>query len=79
MPHIIENLVAALIREWTVRRALKHLQGLEGRALRDMGLHRGNLDYAVRHGREAYGGAHIPTRSPSQEMAAARPVLEGQR
>ena len=40
------------IAEFHARRAVRDLQHFDDRMLRDMGLTRGTIDYAVRHGRE---------------------------
>jgi uncharacterized protein YjiS (DUF1127 family) len=43
--------LAALAREWRLRRELRALESLDSRALQDIGLGRGGLEGAVRHGR----------------------------
>jgi uncharacterized protein YjiS (DUF1127 family) len=43
-------IVALLAAEWRIRRDLAQLQALDARGLRDIGLTRGSLEGAVRHG-----------------------------
>ncbi len=46
---------AAAFRNWRAhRRAVKELLSLDDRLLRDMGLQRSSVDFAVDHGREAW-------------------------
>jgi uncharacterized protein YjiS (DUF1127 family) len=47
------RLVAALARELAARRAMRSLASLDDRMLRDIGLDRGQIDHAVRRGRQA--------------------------
>jgi uncharacterized protein YjiS (DUF1127 family) len=46
-------LVAALSQELAARRAMHSLASLDDRMLRDIGLERGQIDHAVRQGRQA--------------------------
>jgi uncharacterized protein YjiS (DUF1127 family) len=46
------RIAAALARELAVRRGMQSLASLDDRLLRDIGLERGQIDYAVRHGRQ---------------------------
>jgi uncharacterized protein YjiS (DUF1127 family) len=43
-------IVALFAAEWRIRRDLAQLQALDARGLRDIGLTRGSLEGAVRHG-----------------------------
>src|SRR5262245_41335716 len=47
------RLVAELAKELASRRALHALASLDDRMLRDIGLERGQIDHAVRQGRQA--------------------------
>ena len=47
----LTRLFAALMREFEVRRDLRRLSSLDESALRDIGLSRGEAEYAVRNGR----------------------------
>ena len=47
------RVVAALARELAARRAMQALADLDERMLRDIGLDRGQIGYAARHGRHA--------------------------
>lgn len=49
-------LAAGLARELAARRAMRSLASLDDRMLRDIGLERGQIDYAVRQGRQAAKG-----------------------
>jgi uncharacterized protein YjiS (DUF1127 family) len=68
-PGLLARLVAALAREWRIHRDLRVLQTLDDRALHDIGVGPGGLDYAVRHGRptpvEVAPGSMFRDRSPS--------------
>jgi uncharacterized protein YjiS (DUF1127 family) len=44
----------ALLREVRARRSLRDLDSLDDSMLHDLGLGRGELEHAVRHGRERY-------------------------
>ena len=46
-------LAAALANELAARRAMRSLASLDDRMLRDIGLERGQIDQAVRQGRQA--------------------------
>ena len=46
-------LAAALANELAARRAMRSLASLDDRMLRDIGLERGQIDHAVRQGRQA--------------------------
>ena len=46
------RIAAALAQELAVRRGMQSLASLDDRLLRDIGLERGQIDYAVRHGRQ---------------------------
>jgi uncharacterized protein YjiS (DUF1127 family) len=48
----IVRLTLTAIAERHTRRAVRDLQHLDDRLLRDIGLSRATIDYAVRHGRE---------------------------
>lgn len=43
-----------LLRQHEIRRAANDLMYLDDRALRDIGLHRSQIGYAVRHGRDIH-------------------------
>jgi len=58
-PSLLERLAAALLREIRVRRDLRTLSGLGETALHDIGLTRGGLEDAVRHGRSEMPGLDI--------------------
>ena len=51
-PSRIQSLVGALAREIRVRRALRDVASLDDAALCDIGLCRGGIEDAIRHGRE---------------------------
>jgi hypothetical protein len=46
-------LAVGLAKELAARRAMRSLASLDDRMLRDIGLERGQIDHAVRQGREA--------------------------
>jgi uncharacterized protein YjiS (DUF1127 family) len=46
-------LAAGLAKELAARRAMRSLASLDDRMLRDIGLERGQIDHAVREGRQA--------------------------
>ena len=50
-PSRIRGLFGALLREIRIRRALRHVSTLDDAMLCDIGLSRGGLEEAVRHGR----------------------------
>jgi len=50
--------VALVAAEWRIRRDLAALQALDGRGLHDIGLTRGSLEGAVRHGGKGLGSLH---------------------
>ena len=50
-PSRIGGLFGALLREIRIRRALRHVSALDDHALCDIGLSRGSVEDAVRHGR----------------------------
>ncbi len=50
-PSRIGGLFGALLREIRIRRALRHVSTLDDAMLCDIGLSRGGLEEAVRHGR----------------------------
>ena len=56
-------MVAFLAAEWRVRRDLAQLQAMDARGLHDIGLTRGSLEGAVRH-----GGKGLGTLCPTGEM-----------
>jgi uncharacterized protein YjiS (DUF1127 family) len=45
--------LARLMHEWTLRQALHAMGKLDDAALHDLGVDRGDLEAAVRHGRRA--------------------------
>jgi|SRR5262245_57965167 len=47
------RVAAALAKELAARRAMRSLASLDDRLLRDIGLDRGQIDHAVRQGRQA--------------------------
>jgi uncharacterized protein YjiS (DUF1127 family) len=55
---LFARFAAAIAREFAARRATQTLASLDERLLRDIGLERGNIGYATRHGREALRLAH---------------------
>ena len=60
------RLVRTLAAEWRIRRDIRTLRQLGDRALRDMGLTRGEIDHVVRHGRRwhamDWAGYAVPAR-----------------
>jgi uncharacterized protein YjiS (DUF1127 family) len=52
---------AALAKELAARRAMRSLASLDDRLLRDIGLDRGQIDHAVRQGRQAVKESVYPT------------------
>lgn len=48
---LIRNLVGAVLREIHLRRALRDVGALDDAALLDMGISRGGIEDAIRHGR----------------------------
>ena len=50
-PNAILGLVGAIVREIRLRRALRDVGALDDSALLDMGISRGGIEDAVRHGR----------------------------
>ncbi|MGO4386685.1 DUF1127 domain-containing protein [Microvirga sp. 2YAF29] len=48
---LIRGLVAAIVKEIHLRRALRDVGALDDAALIDMGISRGGIEDAVRHGR----------------------------
>jgi len=44
---------AAVVAEWSARRAIKTLARMDERMLRDIGINRDQIWYVARHGREA--------------------------
>jgi uncharacterized protein YjiS (DUF1127 family) len=59
-PSVFARAAQFLAREFRARRDLRLLSSLDESALRDIGLSRGGLEDAVRHGR----GAVVPARAP---------------
>jgi len=55
-------MVAFLAAEWRVRRDLAQLQAMDARGLHDIGLTRGSLEGAVRHGGK---GMSVPEPIPA--------------
>jgi uncharacterized protein YjiS (DUF1127 family) len=51
-PSRVGGLFGALLREIRIRRALRHVSTLDDAMLCDIGLSRGGLEEAVRHGRD---------------------------
>jgi uncharacterized protein YjiS (DUF1127 family) len=47
------ELAAQLAHEWEVRRASRALEALDDAMLRDVGVARGDIDYAARYGRNS--------------------------
>ena len=47
----LRGVVSGLITEWRLRREIRSVQGFTDAMLRDIGLTRGAIDDAVRHGR----------------------------
>jgi uncharacterized protein YjiS (DUF1127 family) len=47
----LRDLVSFIAQEWRFRRDLAQLQALDTRGLRDIGLSRGGIESAIRHGR----------------------------
>jgi uncharacterized protein YjiS (DUF1127 family) len=52
--------LAALAKEWRVRRALRALQDVDDRMLHDIGLDRGGIEDAVRRGRPLRRASELP-------------------
>jgi len=50
-PSRVRGLFGALLREIRIRRALRHVSTLDDATLSDIGLSRGGVEEAVRHGR----------------------------
>jgi len=50
-PDLLTRMLAAIAREIRIRRDLRRLQGFDDAMLHDIGLARGGLEEAVRHGR----------------------------
>ena len=65
----LRQLAGALLAEWQLRRDLAHLQSLDGRALHDIGLTRGSLEGAVRHGRGRHWQPRTEPGEPIRELA----------
>jgi uncharacterized protein YjiS (DUF1127 family) len=64
---LLRTMMAFLAAEWRARRDLAQLQAMDARALHDIGLTRGSLEGAIRHG--SRGPA------PSGPAPAERPRL----
>ena len=47
---------ADLMREVGAHRAARHLAAMDDHTLRDIGIHRSNIDYVIRHGRRDFIG-----------------------
>ncbi len=54
MPNLLVRAFAAIAREVRLRRDLRNLQRLDDVMLQDIGLGRGELEDAVRHGRSGH-------------------------
>ena len=68
-PSLFARLLAAIAREVRLRRDLRVLASLDDAGLHDIGLSRGALEYAVRHGRWP---GHVATSDGCSERAAGR-------
>ena len=47
------RMIASVVTEWKVRRAMRVLGSMDERMLRDIGINRDQIWYVARHGREA--------------------------
>ena len=53
----LREFAAYLVQEWRVRRAASELHSLDARGLHDIGLTRGSIEGAIRHGLRGRGAA----------------------
>ena len=54
-PRSVTALLSGLAHEWALRRARRAMSRLDDALLHDIGVDRGDIDAAVRHGRDALG------------------------
>ena len=69
----LRDLASFIAQEWRFRRDLAQLQALDTRGLRDIGLSRGGIESAIRHGRTARACTRSPGRASSPMTASSAP------
>ncbi|WP_162559266.1 DUF1127 domain-containing protein [Microvirga sp. 17 mud 1-3] len=69
-PSLLARLAAALVREIRIRRDMRALSGFGDAALHDIGLVRGSVEDAVRHGRPSLGRSRIVEPALSEEVSS---------
>lgn len=71
-PGALTGLLRRLLAAWRLGRELRHLEELGPEALKDIGIGSGNLEGAIRHGRERPRAA--PPAEPCKTKAPLMPV-----
>jgi uncharacterized protein YjiS (DUF1127 family) len=61
VPSFIGRLLARIAEEVRIHRSMRQLASLDEAMLRDIGLDRGGVEDAVRHGRPSSEGAALPS------------------
>lgn len=63
-PGFVVRLLSLIVEEIRIHRSMRQLASLDDTMLRDIGLDRGAVEDAVRHGRYSADGTIVTTRAP---------------